>query len=378
MVIPMQWDVGWLSIDPTLLVEGFAALGEDALICCEPGSTYTTDFPVVELSAREMRDPRAWANLGVELVIVFTWMTNYNDVMRAVKEAGAFVVSKGDTDGLLVARVHPAPTFQRLFFGPPYGTIGKARNVWFWAKKWAYLYRRELELIVSNIETADVTVVEIEAARPNLRRVLAYAGREDLMGKVACVENPVPESFGIGDGPRARIVVSVGRWDDPQKNARLLSQTLQECGRRDGSTRFVLAGRAGDSVPVGAAQVEALGHVSRDELGGVLSAARVCLISSRWEGSHISGHEALASGCTIVGTPIPVVRAMVGDGAWGTVAAGDNPGDLARALASEMRRWDEGERDPAAIAAHWHGKLRPRAIAQRYLALTTTAETADR
>ena len=369
IVIPMSWDEGWLTMDPTLLVEGFVAQDEEAVIYCEPGSSYNTDAPVVELTKDQMRSSRTWVTLGVELALVFTWMTNYNDVLRALRTAGVFVISKGDTDGLLVPRVHPGATLQRMMLAPV-GSLGKARNAWFWAKRWTYIYRRELELIVENIETADVTAVELEGARVNLHRVLAYAGRVDLSDRIVCIENPVPTSFGAGSsGPRDRVVVSVGRWDDPQKNARLLGRVVTEYGKEDSETRFVLMGNASGTVCGTAPQVTPLGRVGRDVLGTWLSAARVCLITSRWESFHIAGHEALASGCTIVGTPIDAVRSMVGDGSWGTVAAGEKPKDLVRALAEEMTLWDSGKRDPVTTSTHWQRKLRPEAIAERYLAL---------
>ena len=369
VVIPLRWDASSFSVDPTLLAEGFAAQGEDAVICCEPGSSYDTDIPVIELRADEMHDSRTWARLGVELAIVFTWMTNHNDVLRALRAADAFAVSKGDTDGLLVARVHPAATLMRSVF-IPVGAVGTARNVWFWAKKWAYIYRQELDLIVRNIEVADLTVVETEPARDHVRRILAYAGREDLADKLECVGNPVPESFGAHAGEsRDRSVVSVGRWDDPAKNARLLSRTLQAYGRRDASARFLVVGTASERVRLAGPQMTSVGRVGRDELAGFLSTARVCLITSRWESFHNAGHEALASGCTIVGTPIGAVRSMIGDGSFGAAASGNAPDDLVQALEEEMDRWDRAQRDPVAIAAHWHGTLRPEAIARRYLAL---------
>ena len=133
-----------------------------------------------------------------------------------------------------------------------------------------------------------------------------------------CIENPVPSSFGAGNsGPRDRVVVSVGRWDDPQKNARLLGRVLSEYGEQDSETRFVLIGKASNTICDAAPRITPLGRVGRDELGTRLSTARICLITSRWESFHIAGHEALASGCTIVGTPIDAVRSMVGDGSWG-------------------------------------------------------------
>ena len=117
-----------------------------------------------------------------------------------------------------------------------------------------------------------MTAVELEGARANLRRVLAYAGRVELADRIVCIENPVPASFGAGDsGPRDRVVVSVGRWDDPQKNARLLGRVLREYGSRRPSTRFVLIGNASGSVCESAPQVTSLGRVGRDELGTRLS-----------------------------------------------------------------------------------------------------------
>jgi hypothetical protein len=366
IVLPLAWDASWLTIDPTLLVQGFASHADDALICCEPGGAYETGAPVIELEPHEMRRPRTWKRLGVELAIVFTWMTNYNEVLRALRAADAFVVSKGDTDGLLVARVNPGPTLERMMFAPT-GPVGKARNAWFWMKRWAYLYRRELESIVENIETATVTAVELEGARSNIRTVLEYAGRAELWEKVVCIPNPVPESFVAGiTGPRARTVVSIGRWNDPQKNPRLLRRVLQEYCGQEPSVRFVLVGTGSERVCEGVLGASAVGRITRAELGPLLMSARVCLITSRWESFHIAGHEALACGCSVVGTPIEAVRSMVGDGSWGTIAADSTVPELVEALGKEMLRWDSGEHDPASISAHWRENLRPGAVVGRY------------
>jgi hypothetical protein len=60
---------------------------------------------------------------------------------------------------------------------------------------------------------------------------------------------------------------------------------------------------------------------------------------------------------------------MVGDGSWGTLARSHSGSDVISALGEEMKRWNDGERDPVAISAYWHDRLRPEAVARTYRAL---------
>ena len=223
--------------------------------------------------------------------------------------------------------------------------------------------------IVEPIRQAGATIVETATGRQNLVAFLRDIGAEDLDEKVHFVPNPAADPFVLGSVSevRERLIYAVGRWDSVQKNGRLLSGVLHQYLRDDPEARVVVVGSGKIKLPQG--QVEQIGQVTRTELAAVATRARVCLITSRWEGSHIAGHEALASGATVVGTPIPAVKSMTNRGQYGSVATRHRASSVVDALAREMKAWDDGQRSPLKIAHHWRERLSAEAVAESLIGL---------
>ena len=83
--------------------------------------------------------------------------------------------------------------------------------------------------------------------------------------------------------------------------------------------------------------------------------AMVSFCTSKRESTHIASAEALCCGCAVV---IPA-RPSLSLPQWyttkdsGTVTKEDTPESLADAVLAELREWQSGHRNPAAIAAAW-------------------------
>ena len=104
------------------------------------------------------------------------------------------------------------------------------------------------------------------------------------------------------------------------------------------------------------AKVNLAGLVPNHMLLDVYNSAKVLLCPSLYESSHIVSGEALCCGASVVSACQPI---LLRDVVWyttgnsGTVAKEDTPESLADAMLEELQQWEQGHRDPTAIAAYW-------------------------
>ena len=92
-------------------------------------------------------------------------------MLKGITESDAFVISKGDTNGLYGSRAHPRDTLGAAISSVD-DPASAARNVWLWSKRFALRRDREdhARPFLTNLRQAHATVVETQVARENLRR----------------------------------------------------------------------------------------------------------------------------------------------------------------------------------------------------------------
>ena len=377
IVIPTPWNVPapW-SADVNLMVQGFLDCGHEAVLVCPEGSdlTGTAIEParIQVVPRHNMASAEFWQTLNVNAALIFTWMGR-PDVVIAARKAGLFVVSLSDSDGLQGVRVHPKATLERMICPMP-TWLGKLRACWYWGKKVVYLHWREEEAFVQTFRAADITTVQMSEGKPHLQRFFDARHCSDSEAKIQVIPFPVcAEALHGSVGLKQNHLVAVGRWDDPQKNAQLLMRSLREYLQQSPDTTVTLIGNGGETVfaPLLRAytQVRYCGVLPRSEVMRVLQTARTILFTSRWEGMPNALHEALAMGCSFVGTDIPATRSVFKAGPFGTLATNSRPHVFADALQAEHLAWQNGERNPLEIAAFWRTRLSPRSTAQQYVDL---------
>lgn len=373
IVIPIEWHAAAFTVDPRLLVLGFAELGHGAKIVCPTNSTFPPNSSVLAVEASRLGDDDFWHEQAFDLIVVFTWLHSHHAIVASAARSRAFVVSKGDTHGRVGVRADPAATLRLAYHATP-GLDARLRNTWFWAKKFVYLDRDQAKPILANLEGADATIVETEQAREGIVRFLRRSGASHLAAKVHVVPNPVASRFlsqEVAGSSKERLVYAVGRWDAHEKNRPLLASVLRRYLAGDTATRAVVVGSSGENVhhPIKHSRIEYVGRLDQGSLADLAAKARICLVTSRWESFHLGAHEALAMGATVVGTPIPVIHDMTMHGAYGHVARTHRKQDVVAALTAEMRVWDEERRDPGTIAMYWRKELAPKSIAARLVGL---------
>ena len=159
---------------------------------------------------------------------------------------------------------------------------------------------------------------------------------------------------GLGVGPTEVLVLTVARLA-PQKNLGLVLDVAAAL-RRDGGLRFAVAGEGPERAALAARiaaerlPVALLGH--REDLGSLLAAADLALLTSTWEARALVAQETLLAGLPLVSTAVGGLPSLVGEAAI-LVAPGDRAAaaEAVRRLADDpaerARRAEAGRRQAA-------------------------------
>jgi glycosyltransferase involved in cell wall biosynthesis len=353
---------------------GFRRLGHEPIAVCIASAALGYEEAVVSAPHEAvLRDQAFYRRLDIDAAVVITWL-GLPEVVAAIKAACPWVVSIADSDGQVGVRVHPRATLRQML-AQQHRWDMKLRA----AKHWLQLYLGAPDTgagpALASAEQADRTAVCSPVAVRHLRRFFTAYRRPDLAAKVISAPYPIDDCYLTGPVPSVRPerVIAIGRWEDPQKDPRLLCQALERHLAAGARTEVVLFGSGGErwfgALVTRHSRVRYLGVQPRDVIAEHLRSSRVLLLPSRWESGPVVLNEALASGCTVVGTPsVPSVVSACAEGRWGTVANDRSPAGLAAALGAELGAWDRRERAPAEIAATWRLRLEPAAVCAQLLA----------
>jgi glycosyltransferase involved in cell wall biosynthesis len=362
-----------ISVRYERYARGFRHLGFDPLTVCLRDAADGYNEPMATApDAQSLRDTQFWRSLRPDIAVVITWL-GLPDVIAALKPACPWVVSLADSDGQIGVRVHPRPTFVRMTAQHPQWGM-KLRAAKYWLQLAMKKCNEADSAALLSATHADRVVVGCPAAANHLRAFFGHHRRADLARKVAIAPYPIDPCYLSGPAEMARParVVAIGRWDDPQKDAGLLCRAVELFLGNGARAEFVLVGPHGQRwfgpLVRRWSQVRYLGAQPPAIVAEHLQTCRVLLLPSRWEGAPIVLNEALASGCTIVGTDAVPSAVSACAGGHGTLSAGRSARRLAAALAAEMAAWDSGNRDPAAIAAHWRPQFDPTNVCRSLLA----------
>jgi glycosyltransferase involved in cell wall biosynthesis len=353
-------------------VEGLRANGVETLTVCPAGTEADYPYPVKTFTNdQELTDRRFWRELGCEAMAIITWH-RMTDILAAARAAGLRTLAIGESDGQMSPRYHPWATFRFMTFLQPTPRLklGAAKH---WLQRFLFRAPAEHQSLVANTAATDVLTFAGQGAIAEFQALLGRVGETALAERVKWLPYPVPEAFCTGSvaTERPERIIAVGRWDSPQKNGSLLAGVLQELGSRGARTEVLIVGKGSEERFGALARtrptIRVFGVQPRERVRELMADCRAVLIPSRWESGPIVAWEMLALGGTVIGTPIPNLRAITADGRFGRVSTGHRVRPLADAIELEMAAWRRHERDPATIAAYWRPLVNPEGVGRRLL-----------
>ncbi|MFC1854313.1 glycosyltransferase family 4 protein [Candidatus Dependentiae bacterium] len=133
-----------------------------------------------------------------------------------------------------------------------------------------------------------------------------------------------------------KIVVAIGRFDDPRKNIEMLLRVWRRVIRQQPEAKLIIIGNTpqkekirGFENLINSGCVRFTGWISEDEKQGILKSASVMLITSHQEGLGIIGLEAMANSVPVISTICGGTSDYVLDGKTGFLVDVDDDDSMA-------------------------------------------------
>jgi len=361
------------SIDFDGLGEALIRSGHEAVLVCRRRLSELAVLPVLEVSDEQRRNPPFWRALNLSAAIFVNWLLT-PEVAQAIRAAGTYLIAQADSDGLGSVRVFPRESWARTT-DPLDSWVVRARKTTHWMNRFVSLGKQEDLEVLRTAELSNDITIESPLAAANLKKFFRFYGRDHLSERVRVIPHTVRMAF--VEAPielkRPPRIFCGGRWDDPQKGAKLLAHSLSRIISIIPEVEVVIAGRGGawafqplaEKYP----QVKWLGEVPPETVPDLLKCCQFLLSGSQWESYAIGTLEALCLGCTFAGPPLPSFLSMAHGGQFGTVSSALSAASLAKAALQELQNWKSGRRDPLKIASWWRGYVNNDAVAEQFLAL---------
>ena len=301
---------------------------------------------IVRVPMEQLKSAGWWRSLHLDGLVLYSWgAPRYTAIVRAIKKAGIKLAIHLDTNG----------DFFDEAWKPRPSLLQRCKNL---ITHTAIDFLRARHLKMADVVTMSEPVAEM------LRHRMFYG--DAVADKAVTMPCPVSPHFTYDGRAKQRVVVCVGRWggvEDEIKDPGLMMQASRALVEKDSSVVVEIYGWYGDDVSARHASLPEAqrsrillkGFTPGAALKDVYCDAMVSFCTSKRESSHIASAEALCCGCAVV---IPA-RPSLNLPQWyaskdcGTVAREDTPESLADAILEELQQWEQGHRDPAAIAAYW-------------------------
>ena len=373
---PWKPHYAWFGRDSGLVTEGLNSIGVESrlVILDTPGMPQDERF--FPASREDFCSSDFWRGLRLDAVVLQGGEGANEPVSAAIRESGTRLLLRLDSDGVMAPQVDPWLFTYGLWWWLAYHKKHPAlfRALGTTAAKILFPGKFGPGRLVRRFAVPDALLVESPVAASRLRRLMSGQGRSDIAEKIFHVPIPVPQLPRDQIPPaREKIILSVGRWDDAQKDAPKLIRVMGNVLARHPDYRAVIIGDGDDFVrslvkkyaPTFDDRIQVIGRSTPEEIAAQERKARIFLCTSRGESMHIASAEAVCRGCSAVGpAQIPAMQEYAGFQS-GTLSWTRRTNDLADAVSAEIAAWEAGRRDPEAIGSHFAFQFSPETIARQ-------------
>ena len=372
----------FFSRDSGAFCRAFQALGVESKAVM-PTPAYDDDDPsLIRTEYRNLESAEWWKQFRLDGVLLYVWSTaKYRPIVEAIRRSGAKAVLYQDC-----------------------GPIVFPWNEW---RLGVRLMRRHSKLLHPGNDFAAWADFLFRLARGHAT-VLNYPARRRLFAAADAVTFPYPavldawchvpmlvphriretafvipcpvsSRFRYDGTPKENLVVAVGRWDDeePKRGTFLLGIIDAFFDSGDDVTEFHIFGntpeflvRWHESLPQESRKRVVLhGRIPNSSLVSWYRKAKILVVPSIHESTHIASAEAVCSGCSIVASPLPTMSCChwYASESSGTIANEDTAASFVDAIRSELDTWNAGNRNPTAFSSVWCDRLHATRSAERIL-----------
>ena len=219
--LPFDGNTRFFARDSGLLCKGFQEIG----IPCKailPGEPREDDQneDLIRADYANLSDPTWWRTLNGQGVVFYGWGDGrYLPIVRAIKEAGLFLVTNLDTGGLFSMAVGIREYTGSLWRGITGRDGINPASLFHFAWRTLYcltLFRWRVDKPrIRHLQTADVIGSISPLAIERIRKYCRTCSGEKLASKVRHIPHANASYMRYDPGvPKECLVIAVGRWDD--------------------------------------------------------------------------------------------------------------------------------------------------------------------
>jgi hypothetical protein len=378
---PVEFGGGpdFFARDSGLLCRGFQSLGIESRAVM-PGGFKSGDEPdLIRTEYTNLESAEWWSMHQLDGVVLYSWGSpRFRKVAAAIHQAGIFLVLNQDNGGLVspLAGWRDWLKEQWILSGAGRGWKSIITFLRSTCKGLSNGLIRSDPLRAYHLKQGNVIACVSPKAAEHYRKLCHHYGGAGLAERVAVIPHAVESRFKYQGREKKRQVACVGRWQDVvQKRPWLLIDVATKLIATDPMVVIEIAGTRDAemdqwhaSLPIAdRKRIRLRGKLDRVELAALLEESMVFYSSSAFESFGIAAAEALCSGCSVVaGRSVSMASfEWFTEGDCGCLAARDDGSGHLEALRSELRAWDQGQRDPMAISCLWSERLHADHVARK-------------
>lgn len=388
---PFRADHTFFHRDTGAFATAFRELGvESKSVLLLPWQEGDVQEHTIRATMQELSSVEWWQQWKLDGIVLYSWARpEFTPIIRALHQAGVKVVMCLDTNGQLypwacnwgsVTKCH----FKRnmAYKGRVKGfMIALVKAVFAHTFNWYWFDWRSRE----HSDYADlIGIPHMEGSIANYKRhpfLLSDTAKERIV-PMWC---PIPSVAHYDGREKERVVLFVGRWDDPApKRPQFMMNTVEAVVRLQQEVMIGIAGTLTAEIEAWYAalddsvksRVKLIGLLPNIELQQLYRRAMISVCTSEWEGTHLASLEALCSGASVVAPKKAMLTSLqtYTQEGCGRLAPQDTPESVATAVVEELATWEAGERDPAYISARWTKRTHAIETVRRILAWAATGD----
>jgi len=375
----------FFSRDSGMFCRGLISIGIESRAIM-PGPSRVGDDPLlIRTDPQNLKNASWWLTHELDAVILYSWAApRFTPIAEAIQKAGIRLMVCMDTCGVVSPQANRGAWFddlpKRVLLEHRFGK-GKMRDI---AK---YLVESVATPIAKarmhHYHRADIVTVPTPEGAEWVRQEALYLGDTALASKFRYLPHPQSSRFRYEGLTKERLVISMARWqvdDWPQKNPRVLIEAYRKFLGANPKWKGLIVGSGATTLLKRLTIPSVLGldfheRVDSSDVPAIFNRASIGFWSSRWEGQQGTGAQALCCGCSVVSHGAPMMscfRHYVSRNS-GQLAGSNTPEHLSEALTLEALAWENGDRNPFAIAENWGSEFHAGEVASRALGFLALA-----